>query len=161
MTTEKRTYRKYTDEDLLRAIIDSKSWSQVITKLGLKAGGGTYAHLQRLATANGYDSSHFTGQAWNQGEVRPWNTNKRPLQEYLDGRPIGSHALKKRLWSEGLKEKACENEGCGITEWLGEPAPLELDHIDGDRSNNKLSNLRILCANCHAMTDTYCGKNKS
>ena len=44
---------------------------------------------------------------------------------------------------------------------MGQPAPLELDHIDGDHWNNELSNLRILCANCHAQTETYCGKNKN
>ena len=38
-------------------------------------------------------------------------------------------------------------------------AYLQLDHIDGDRSNNELGNLRLLCPNCHALTDTYCGRN--
>ena len=31
--------------------------------------------------------------------------------------------------------------------------------VDGDSKNNKLDNLRFLCPNCHAQTDTYCGKN--
>lgn len=44
--------------------------------------------------------------------------------------------------------------------WNGKEAPLELDHINGVRLDNSLKNLRILCPNCHAQTDTYCGKNK-
>ncbi len=28
---------------------------------------------------------------------------------------------------------------------------LEVHHIDRDRSNNKLNNLEILCANCHSI----------
>lgn len=48
---------------------------------------------------------------------------------------------------------------CGLTEWNDKPAPLQLDHIDGNVNNNLKSNLRILCANCHAQTSTFCGKN--
>lgn len=154
-----RHYRKYSNQQLEDAIKSSKSWSQVITKLGLKAGGGTYENLKKLAQKHDYSYEHFTGKGWNVGvEFRPWNTNKRPLEEYFLGRPIHSDRLKRRLWSEGLKKKECEN--CGLTEWLSKEAPLELDHIDGDRTNNRLDNLRILCCNCHALTDTYCNKTK-
>lgn len=43
---------------------------------------------------------------------------------------------------------------------MGRDIPLELDHIDGERSNNLLENLRLLCPNCHALTPTYRGRNK-
>ena len=36
---------------------------------------------------------------------------------------------------------------------------MELDHVDGDRENNSLDNLRLICPNCHAMTPRYGGKN--
>lgn len=48
---------------------------------------------------------------------------------------------------------------CNLTEWRGKPIPLQMDHVDGDPSNDKKENLRILCANCHAQTETFCGKN--
>lgn len=49
---------------------------------------------------------------------------------------------------------------CGIKTWRGQPAPIELDHIDGDASNNLPSNLRLLCCNCHGITKTWKGRNK-
>lgn len=49
---------------------------------------------------------------------------------------------------------------CDLSEWMGQPIPLQLDHIDGDSDNDKLYNIRNVCPNCHAQTPTYCGKNK-
>lgn len=153
--------RTWTNEQLKEAIESSLSWSQVITKLGLKAGGGTYEHLKKVASDQDYSFDHFTGKGWNTGSrFRRFNTNRRELSEYLkkDGVPINSNRLRKRLLKEGFKEEKCES--CGLREWQGEKIPLELDHINGDNKDNRLENLRILCPNCHAQTDTYCGKNK-
>ena len=36
-----------------------------------------------------------------------------------------------------------------------------MDHINGDNRDNRLSNLRYLCPNCHSQTDTYKGRNKN
>lgn len=66
-----------------------------------------------------------------------------------------------RSWTdEDLRRAVAEaSERCGISEWNGVPAPLQLDHVNGDRRDNRLENLRILCPNCHAQTDTWCGRN--
>lgn len=53
-----------------------------------------------------------------------------------------------------------ECEQCHNTEWNNKPIPLQLHHIDGNRANNNLDNLQLLCPNCHAQTETYCGKNR-
>ena len=44
---------------------------------------------------------------------------------------------------------------CEINSWQGKPLTLQIDHIDGDNSNNDLSNLRYLCPNCHTQTPTW------
>ena len=50
---------------------------------------------------------------------------------------------------------------CGINEWNEKPISLQIDHIDGDTSNNLIENLRYLCPNCHSQTDTWSVKNMS
>jgi 5-methylcytosine-specific restriction endonuclease McrA len=65
--------------------------------------------------------------------------------------------LIKRLFDSNLKEHKCEH--CGKTEWLGYSIPLELHHINGIHTDNRIENLRVLCPNCHALTDNYRGKN--
>jgi hypothetical protein len=78
-----------------------------------------------------------------------------PLEEILAGKypQYPTSKLRKRLIASGLKRAACEI--CGISSWNGSPAPLELDHIDGNNSNHALQNLRIICPNCHALTPTH------
>jgi hypothetical protein len=87
--------------------------------------------------------------------------NKFPMIEILTGKhpQYTSSKLRIRLISEGYKEAICEC--CGIKQWNNLPAPLEVDHIDGNNSNHLLENLRILCPNCHAQTHTFGRKNKS
>lgn len=76
---------------------------------------------------------------------------------------VKSARLKERLLAEGLIENRCAE--CRIFPmWNDKPLTLQLDHIDGDSTNNQIKNLRLLCANCHSQTPTYCrgqGKNKA
>jgi len=43
--------------------------------------------------------------------------------------------------------------------WNNKPITLQLDHINGINNDNRLSNLRFLCPNCHSQTTTFCGAN--
>ena len=63
-------------------------------------------------------------------------------------REINVPSLRKLLIKHGFKKPICEI--CGIDTWMNKPVPLELHHIDGDRYNNHLGNLQILCPTCHA-----------
>lgn len=81
------------------------------------------------------------------------------LDEILNGKHphFQTFKLKNRLLKEGVIKNKCSI--CGVTKWNNLPINMELDHIDGDRTNHRLENLRMLCPNCHSQTDTYRAKN--
>ena len=66
---------------------------------------------------------------------------------------VGFSRLLEWLIGYGYKEYKCEK--CGNSIWNGRPIPLEVHHEDGDNTNNKIGNLKILCPNCHAQTENY------
>lgn len=49
---------------------------------------------------------------------------------------------------------------CGIHEWNGKPLVKILDHIDGNSTNMKPENLRLVCSNCDSQLDTYKSRNR-
>lgn len=49
---------------------------------------------------------------------------------------------------------------CGITSWNGKDIVMELEHINGNSSDNSLENVCLLCPNCHSQTPTYKSRNK-
>ena len=66
--------------------------------------------------------------------------------------------IKGRLLAEGLLENQCSE--CGLTEWRGKPLSIQLDHINGINTDNRLENLRMLCPNCHTQTETFGARNQ-
>lgn len=88
-------------------------------------------------------------------ELRP---HEMPIESLLVvGRKTNRSHLKMRLLKAGLKASRCEE--CGLTEWRGKPLNMQLHHVNGDGMDNRLENLRLLCANCHSQTANYGGRN--
>lgn len=150
--------RTWTDEQLLDAVKGSTNVAQVIRKLGLIPAGGNYEHVQRLMRKLALDTTHFTstGQGWAKGMT----FTRMPIERSLvANRPTSSHTLKLRLFRAGLKQPRCEL--CGWAQVAPDGRiPVELDHINGDKNDNRLENLRILCPNCHSLQSTHRGLNK-
>jgi hypothetical protein len=66
-------------------------------------------------------------------------------------------SIKRRLPELGILSPICS--GCGLSEWRGKPLTIHLDHIDGNKQDSRIENLRMLCPNCHSQTPTFAGRN--
>lgn len=83
--------------------------------------------------------------------------SQKAFDEFKNGeRDLERKNIKKHLYA--IKGYKCEV--CGLDKWLGKPLPLQLDHVDGNSTNNDLTNLRLICGNCHSQTPHYAGKNR-
>lgn len=143
-------------EDFAKICSQCTSYREVAQKLGYAPdGGGTVGRIRLDMENNNIDSSHFTGQS----HQKNLGKRRQPIEVYLNNEvAIKSHGLRLRLLEEGFFEAKCSV--CGLTHWLGKLIPLELHHKDGNKNNNNLENLEILCPNCHYFTDTYKSKNR-
>lgn len=136
-------------EELEKLVKESSSLSEVLRKQGKSVSGSATKILKD--TLDNYGISYLF---LNEKEIG----KQIPLEEVLvENRNYNSNTLKKRLIESGLKEDRCEICGCS-NEWNGKPLILQLDHINGNHSDNRLENLRVVCPNCHSQTDTFGNK---
>lgn len=126
----------------------------------MRPGGGTHDKVKSRIKELGLDATHFLGQGWLRGRIDPRPRRYRKSLEQIlvrDSTYLDNTRLKQQLIAQGIKAWACET--CGIEDWMDKPIVLHLDHINGDRRDNRLENLRLVCPNCHSQTETYCGRN--
>ena len=146
--SNKAKWRNFTKEQIEEIVASSVSNREVARKLGYaQDGGGTMASLKKMYEELQIDTSHFKGQSWNKD-----NYNYDVFTEF-SYKKNGSSTAKALIALRGQK---CEK--CGIETWLDQPINLEVHHRDGDRTNNSLDNLMLLCPNCHSYTNTFARK---
>ena len=148
--------RKWITEELKKAAAESYSYRSLLQKIGLKPAGGNYRQIKKYLFEYKVDIGHFTGKGWNVG-LKFIPNPKRPLKEILKkNHPFQSYKLKKRLFKEGIKEEKCEI--CGWAEISSDGRiPLEMNHINGEPTDNRIENIEILCPNCHSLRPHYRG----
>jgi len=161
------------------------SRTEIARRLGITKGTVAY-HARRLGAAIDercarrydwkiirahYEAGHslaecidrfgFSRQAWHEavqrGAIAP-RPAAMPIEDLLvAGVYRGRRNLKERLIRAGIMENKCES--CGLPEWRNAAITLCLHHGNGDRDDNRLSNLSLLCPNCHSQTDNFAGRN--
>ena len=151
--------RSWTEEQLKDAVVSSFSYRRVLSKLGLREAGGNYDQVKKYIKEYKLDVSHFKGVGWSRG-LKGFGRPKIALEKILvKNSSYQSFKLKNRLFAVGLKLPYCEECGWAKKSDDGR-VPLELDHINGDRHDNRIENLRVLCPNCHSLKPTHRGKNR-
>lgn len=151
----------HTVEEIREACATSVSYRQVLLKLGYNAnGGGGYETIKKYIREYDIDVSHFVGRAANRGETHKGGTGlKYSLEDLLiENCSISRGVVRRYLIRFNAIEYKCAICGCD-GKWQGHELSLELDHINGINNDNRIENLRFLCPNCHAITETYGSKN--
>jgi hypothetical protein len=151
----------YTEQDLRDAVIKSFSISAVLRKLNIPITGGASRKIILHCTSLGIDTSHFRGVG-NKGETafdNPKLRRKSTAQIFTEHSNASSAYVRSLVIKLNLFPYVCSI--CNMEPvWQGSRLQLQLDHINGIRTDQRLENLRWMCPNCHSQTDTFCGKNK-
>lgn len=140
----------------------SLSYAEVLRRLGLKQTGGSQTNIKRLVQQYGISTEHFLGKVRNQGDAHRGGPGKATADEIFVIRdplaqPEKPYKLRRAMIEIGIPFRCAL---CGLEAvWNGQPLMLTIDHINGQRNDNRRENLRFLCPNCHSQTPTF-GRNK-
>jgi hypothetical protein len=146
----KKMYSEYSVEQLKEVISCCKNIKVICHTLKIHYSYNN--HIKSFIEAHQIDTSHF---------LTSKDTKRIPIKERLvkGCSNVKPDTIKNYL----LREKIVENN-CSVCKippvWNELPLTLQLDHINGDHSDNRVENLRLICPNCHTQTDTFTGKNR-
>lgn len=160
-------------EIALRLGLSKSTVSYHAAELGKGVAAGPGRRYDWEAVQAFYDEGHSVGEcadlfgfsrgSWHDAVLHGHITPRPAFQplEQIFAANTNRHRghLKRRLLAAGIKQDICEI--CGISQWCDAPLALTLHHINGDRHDNRLENLQLLCPNCHSQTDTFGGRRRN
>lgn len=147
------------EEDFINIVKTNTCIKGVLFTLGYTTVGNSwgYSQIKERMKQLGLTAADFKGRAVTYEYIT--RNAKVSTEELFSTSKHPRNIIRKRIIEENLIEYKCAI--CGISEWMGNPISLELDHINGVNNDNRLENLRFLCPNCHSQTITYGAKNKN
>lgn len=144
--------------EFLHRINDANGITDFLRTLGMSVRGTNWSLVKERIKLSNINTSHF----FSKSEMSK-KTTTLSKEEFVNvmlqdsSTKRSGKVIKKYLFLYDFKKEACEK--CGIGSWwCGEPITLQLDHINGVNTDDRLENLRILCPNCHSQTETFAGK---
>jgi hypothetical protein len=144
-------------DDFKQLVANSKTYSEILAYWGFDNKGYNFRTLKARIAEENIDDTHISSVSV--GQKVAFKTG-RNIEEYLviDGPSISGQELKRKLINSKFKLDICEECGQGPI-WNNKPLTLQLDHINGNRADNRIENLRIMCPHCHTQTPTFAGRN--
>lgn len=161
---ERRVARKLANEEFDKLVIKylplSNSYNHLCTYLGLRGVEGYYNKIKKVIEKYNLSTDHFgTIKVQTNSCYRNKYTKMSNDEFFVENSRRGGSSIINRLINCKIKEYKCEE--CGLTMWLDKPIRLQIHHINGIHTDNRLENLQVLCPNCHTQTDTYAANNKN
>lgn len=140
---ETRPRLVYTRDMLEPVIRSSTNFCEVARKLGYPEYSvrGYSNKLAKKAKLFGIDCTHFK-QA-----VRGAALGKTDDEIFHKDTDFHNRVTRNRL----IKMRGNRCEHCGISEWLGEILIPDVHHLNKNRRDNRLENLKVVCPNCHRL----------
>ena len=112
-------------------------------------------------------SRHHKKQKFCSNECFQTYQREDTISKWLSGEIPGNQKGDIQSLKSTIRKYLLEknNYKCSVCEWgeynpFSKTSALEVDHINGDTSNNRPENLRVLCPNCHSLTEFYGILNK-
>src|SRR3989344_2621338 len=100
--------RKWTLDQLNKAVKESSSVRQVLKKLGLIEAGGNYSQIKKYIAEFKINTKHFRGMAWSKGLVGIGKPRHSLEEVLVKDSSYQSFKLKKRLFEARIKTAECE-----------------------------------------------------
>ena len=153
--------RNYTKEQVEEAVKNAFNYSQVFRNLSLLVNGGSYTWIKAMIKRYDISTDHFhkgnislieAGIAASKERMKEkFNSNDISTNERIAASTLRSYLSHNNI------ESVCNS--CGLTDWMGKPLRLDIDHMDGNPINNKLENLQFICPNCHRAKTIVCNED--